>query len=211
MSALDEEPASIASQLGERAHNVLLSAPSMDDHSTAGCRELLTIDRPAVENVLHVSFVRSPDEQLRKWETMVGPERPARTGFVAVGDSTRSGTAARADGGASTRNVTVKTVSTPGNLTDLGIQVSSFLAAWADDDNRTVVCFDSLTTMLQYVDLERAFRFLHVLTGRVRSTRGFAHYHVDPGAHEPRTLNTLKTLFDGVAEWNGDSWTVRNR
>ena len=211
MSALDGEHASITDHVGVGAHNVLLLAPPMDARAEEGCTELVTAERPSAENVLHVSFVRSPDERLGSWETRVGPERPARTGFVAVGDSTRSSASASPQSIDPAGNVTVRTVSTPGNLTDLGIKISAYLMEWDGTDERTVVCFDSLTTMLQYTDLQRAFRFLHVLTGRVRATDGFAHYHMDPGAHDPRTLNTLKTLFDGVAEWTGGGWTIRNR
>lgn len=211
MSALDGEHATITDHVGEGAHNVLLLAPHMEACAEEGCTELLTAERPSVENVLYVSFVQSPDERLGSWEARVGPEHPARTGIVAVADSTRSGTSATPHPIDPAGNVTVRTVSTPGNLTDLGIQISAYLSEWDGTDERTVVCFDSLTTMLQYTDLQRAFRFLHVLTGRVRATGSFAHYHVDPGAHDERTLNTLKTLFDGTAEWTGAGWTVRYR
>ena len=214
MSVVDSERAHLADGIGEDAHNVLLLAPSMDACADDGCVDLLTVGPPGGEDVLFVSLVESPDERLAEWRSRAGNESPAKVGFVTVGDTTRSA-ASTATTGAPTPGgpdeITVRTVSNTGNLTDIGIEVSRFLAEWDGDGNRTVVCFDSLTTLLQYVDLQRVFRFLHVVTGRVRATEGLAHYHLDPTAHDERTINTLKTLFDGLAEWDGASWRIRNR
>ena len=210
MSALDSEELPLGDRIGEDAHNVLLFAPPMEPCADDGCVDLLTVDPPAEEDVLFVTFVESPDERLDVWRSRAGHELPARVGFVDVDDETRSAAAAgpvEAPGG----GVTVRSVASPADLTDVGIKVSTFLGDWEGDGNRTLLCFQSVTTMLQYVDLHRAFRFLHVLTGRVRATDGLAHYHLDPTAHDERTINTLKTLFDGVAEWDGESWRIQNR
>ena len=210
VSSLDREEASLAARVGDEAHNVLLLAPPMDPCAEDGCADFLTVDAPSEEDVLYVTFVQSPDDRLESWRSRVGNERPARIGFVDVDGSTRSAVDATAGGGPAV-DVTIQTVSSPGNLTDLGIKVSEYVEAWEADGNQTVICFHSLTALLQYADLQRAFRFLHVLTGRVRTTNGFAHYHMDPSAHDPRTLNTLMTLFDGVVEWDGEDWSVRSR
>ena len=209
MSALDREHPRLADRIGEDANNVLLLAPPMDAHAEDGCVDLLTVDPPAGEDVLFVTFVESPDQRLEAWRRGAGDDRPAKLGFVNVDDSTRSAAAASPppSGGA----LSVRSVSSPADLTDIGIKLNAYLAEWADDGNQIVVCFHSVTTLLQYVDLQRAFRFFHVITGRVRESGARAHYHVDPSAHDERTLNTLMTLFDGVARWEGDDWQVRNR
>lgn len=211
MSALDEEAASLAERVGDGTRNLLLLAPPMDACTSSGCADLLSATAPSEANVLYVTFTGAPDERLEEWARYHGNERPARVGFVTVGESTRSSTEATTIEGAPGSEVTVRTVSSPGNLTSIGIKASQYLAEWEATENRTVICFDSLTTLLQYADVQRVFRFLHVITGRVRSTGSDAHYHVDPTAHDPRTLNTLKTLFDGMAEWDGEGWIVRNR
>lgn len=214
MSALDSEQPPLADRIGGDTHNVLLLVSPMDACSDDGCVDLLTVDPPAGEDVLFVSLVDSPDERLADWRSRAGDGAPAKVGFVNVADTTRSAASTAARGAPSPGGpdeLTVRTVSSTGDLTDIGIEVSRFLAEWDGDGHRTVVCFDSLTTLLQYVDLQRAFRFLHVLTGRVRATDGLAHYHLDPTAHDERTTNTLKTLFDGLAEWDGASWQIRNR
>ena len=52
--------------------------------------------------------------------------------------------------------------------------------------------------------LQRAFRFLHVVTGRVKTAGGVGHYHLDPEAHDRQTLATLKGLFDAVVNVDED-------
>lgn len=211
MSAVDSERAPLAERVGEDANNVLLLAPPMGPDADDGCVDLLSVAPPAEVDVLYLTFVHSPDKRLDTWRSRVGNELPARLGFVAVDDPARTAAAATAGGAAPAGDVHVETVSSPGNLTDIGIKLSTFLGDWEADGNRTALCFHSLTALLQYADLQRAYRFLHVLTGRVRATDGFAHYHMDPSAHDARTRNTLTTLFDAVAEREGDGWSVEHR
>ena len=54
--------------------------------------------------------------------------------------------------------------------------------------------------MLQYVPLETAYRFLNWLTDQVRSDEATAHCHIDPSAHDERTISRLSTLFDDRLE-----------
>jgi len=209
VSALDTEHHRLADRFGEDAHNVLLCAPPMDTHAEDGCVDLLTAEPPADEDVLFVTFVQSPDQRLDSWRGGTDGERPAKLGFVNVDDSTRS--VAAASHASAGEALSIRSVSSPADLTDLGIELNAFLEEWAGDGNQTVLCFHSVTTLLQYVDLPRAFRFFHVITGRVRESGVRAHYHVDPSVHDEGTINTLLSLFDGVAEWDGDDWQVRAR
>ena len=84
------------------------------------------------------------------------------------------------------------------------------MASAADENEHIAVCFNSITSLLQYADLQRGFRFLHVVTGRVKTVGGVGHFHIDPDAHDAQTLATLKGLFDAVVEVNDDgSWDVQ--
>lgn len=106
--------------------------------------------------------------------------------------------------------VPTRMVSSPGNLTDLGLAIDRCLENWAADGERVDVCFDSLTTLLHYVDVKRAFRFLHTLTPGVRSADGLAHFHMDPNAHDARTVAIVESLFDATYRYDevGDEWRV---
>lgn len=61
------------------------------------------------------------------------------------------------------------------------------------------VCFDSLTPLLSEYESEPIFRFLHLLTRRVRSVDGMAHYHLNTDRHT-RTVALLEPLFDAIIE-----------
>lgn len=205
----DSDRRSITQQLPPGARTVLLLAPPMERRSDEACATLLGAEATEPVNALFVTLARSPDEQLGHWQARAGDGTPTRLAFVAAGDSTRSDDVASPESAES--NELVRTVSSPGDLTGIGIQISDVLSAWADDDNQTVLCFHSLTTLHQYVDVGTAFRFFHVLTSRLRTASALGHFHADPSAHEERTLNRLKTLFDAVAEWTGESWAVSSR
>ncbi|MDX1745535.1 MAG: hypothetical protein R3324_06325 [Halobacteriales archaeon] len=98
----------------------------------------------------------------------------------------------------------VRNVSSPGDLTGIGIAVSEhFQDLVAGDTDRTRLGFYSLSTLLMYADIEGVFRFLHVLTGRVTSIQGLGLFAIDPTTHDESTINTLKQLFDGMIEVRG--------
>jgi len=91
---------------------------------------------------------------------------------------------------------TVRTVNTPGDLTGLSMRIGEVLSEVHGDD--VYVYFDDITSLLQYTDLSTAYRFLNVLTGRVRSANAVGFYGITPDAHDERTVNTLRNLFDGT-------------
>lgn len=194
----------------DSATNVLVLAPAMEDAVDEACGDLLTHGNPARENALLVSMLRPPAERLEALRRH-GGRLPSKVGVVSAGDGTRSVAAAdttsTTEMGAST--VRMATVSEPGDLTGLGIKISQALSAWEDDDALTALCFHSVTGLLQYADLQRAFQFLHVLTKRIEAVGGIAHYHMDPTAHDGRALATIRSLFDAVVEFEDGAWHRR--
>ncbi|QCJ48524.1 hypothetical protein FCF25_07900 [Haloprofundus sp. MHR1] len=192
------------------ASSVLLLSPSLDEGESDACIELLHPD-DADKNALWVSYTKSPDAQLRRWRTH-SEHPPANVGVVSVGDSTRSvGAPATAGADEKQLDTGVKTVANPNDLTGLGISITEQLSRWRDNGNRTVVCVDSLTAMLQYVELQTAYEFLHVLTGRLYAVDAVAHFHMDPGAHDEQTVETIASLCDAVVELRDDGRRVRCR
>jgi hypothetical protein len=183
--------------------NVLLLAPSLGSGESDACDDLVTVTPPATTNVLAVSFTRSATEWVSHWNRHVG-ESPARGGVVDVGGT---------DAVVEDPSWAVEAVENPSDLTGVGIELSELLsgmAAAADEDEDLVTCFNSVTSLLQYADLQRAFRFLHVVTGRIDTVGAVGHYHLDPEAHDSQTLATLKGLFDAVVEVEDDgTWTVQ--
>jgi hypothetical protein len=187
----------------EGVSNVLLLAPSLGRHGPDAGLRLLTQSPPERTNVLAVSYVETPGEFVGRWEEAAGGS-PARGGFVTVGE---------AEGTIDDPAWAVRAVENPADLTGVGIELSELLsgiATAAEDDEDIAFCFNSITSLLQYADVQRAFRFLHVVTGRVKTVGGVGHYHLDPEAHDNQTMATLKGLFDAVVEVDADgNWDVQ--
>lgn len=187
--------------------NVLCRAPSFSPGATEICPGL---GPDGDRNLLLVSLSGNPERRLETWKRH--GNLPENVAVLSVEQSRGAATAGSSTGatrGPGGSTISTATVSDPGDLTGIGIKVNQCLSAWEDDDVGTDVCFDSVTTLLQYVDTRRAFRFLHVLTRRVQSVGALAHYHVDPGAHDEQTLATIEGVFSDVLEYDEatDSWT----
>jgi hypothetical protein len=179
----------------------------LSDMDSDVCPELLRPDPVETENFLWVLYDGTPDRRLRSWKQH-GGGTPSNLGIVSVGDQSRSA-AATSDGGNSTGFI--ETLAHPEDLTGLGIHIDNFLQQWEGTDGRTVVCFDSLTTLLQYVDHETAFRFMNVLTTKLYVANAFAHFHMNPGAHDDTTVAQITSVVDAVVESTDDGWSVRSR
>jgi hypothetical protein len=183
--------------------NVLLLVPSLQSHSRGVCLDLLTQTPPEQTSVLAITYTETAGGWIDAWTEGVGLQ-PVRGGVVSVG---QSGVDVDEPSWATTG------VENPSDLTGIGIELSELLSqmeAAGDEDEQIAVCYDSVTTLLQYADLQRVFRFLHVVTGRIKSVDGVGHFHLDPGAHDDQTLATLKGLFDAVVEVDEDgSWEIR--
>jgi hypothetical protein len=197
-SGADETAASLSADV--------TSVLVLSDRGTDVGRSLLTPDPIETENLLWVLYDDTPDRRLNEWKQHGGGS-PANFGIVDVGDAARS--AASSDGG--TTQGPIRTLAHPEDLTGLGIRIDDFLQQWSDNDYRTVVCFDSLTTLLQYVEQETAFRFMNVLTSKLYAADAFAHFHMNPGAHDDQVVAQMTSVVDAVVEPGDGGWVVRKR
>ncbi|SEK70911.1 RAD55 family ATPase [Haloferax larsenii] len=101
----------------------------------------------------------------------------------------------------------VKYTSSPVDMTGIGIKLSEVLQEYSQqrglEQNR--IMLHSLSTLLMYADLQTVFRFLHVFTGRIQSVGGLGLFAIDADAHDDRTMNTIKQLFDGIITTHEDA------
>ncbi|WP_218927096.1 DUF7504 family protein [Halosimplex pelagicum] len=94
----------------------------------------------------------------------------------------------------------LRVVSSPGDLTGVGIELTGVLREWDHDaatDPR--VGLHSLSTLLMYADVKRVYQFLHVVTSRVASVDGVGVYTLDVSAGGTAD-DVLKQLFDAMVE-----------
>lgn len=102
-------------------------------------------------------------------------------------------------GGSATDTDLVRYVSSPTDLTGIGIAFSELLEEfYRRGIERNRVVLDSLSPLLIYSDLQTVFRFMHVLTSRIEDANAVGLHTIESTAHDAETINTLKQLFDGV-------------
>jgi len=185
--------------------NVLVCCPSFTGAEPRACLDLLTPDGSTDVHALSVLFTQSPGDHVDAWQRIAGAY-PTRMRIVAVDADARSDRAAEAADADAER--AVERVGSPHNLTRLGIRVADCLDEWAGATETVVVCFQSLTTLLQYVDVESAVAFLDVVAERCAATDAVAHYHLDPQAHDDETIDRLRELFGTTLIFDDGEWTV---
>jgi len=158
------------------------------------------VDDPTEAELLGVSFSQRPAQWYDGWCDALGADPTAATVIT---------TPEFGDSDVGDRDVGVETVATPSNLTGVGVKTTPYLNEWAD----AVVAVESLTVLLQYASPQAVYRFLHVLTTRIRTTGSTGQFYLDPTIQDDQTVDLLKTLFDVVVECDGseDGWTIRRR
>jgi KaiC/GvpD/RAD55 family RecA-like ATPase len=100
-------------------------------------------------------------------------------------------------------NPAVHRVSSPADLTRMGVAFTQAVDQMGTPD-RLRLGFVSISTLLQYVDAERAFSFLHVLSRRTSAAGYLGVYSIDPTTHEDRFVNVITSIFDAAIEIRED-------
>ena len=174
------------SEAGGRA--ILVCAPA--DRPPTCPAVGITDDADAV-NVLCVSIDGDPESRLRAIRAWgVGLER---IGLVTVG--TDEVAPSNPD-----RTYAIDVIEDIDQLSALGTNVRDTLSEWATAGVPTVLCFDSVTSLLDRVDIELTFEFLLVLTESIRGIGAVSHFHFDPTRREGADRRTLEHVFDHVVE-----------
>ncbi|WP_276248707.1 MarR family transcriptional regulator [Haladaptatus sp. YSMS36] len=187
----------------DEASNVLVLAP-LTPTGNGAFRELVTAMSTTSEtNLAAITYTQPPESWLEDWQTHIG-SLPASLSFI------------HANGAAVTHEpetvpphleATSILKVNPREPMDIIAPLTKCLIQWQTTDRQSVVSVQTLSILLEYVDFDTAFRYLHVLTHRVKLyATGF--YQMDPDLHDAKTVYTLKTLFDAVVELDADGWHV---
>lgn len=167
------------------------------DESTGQCCDAL-LDVGAADDraELTVSF---PDDITDRegFDNGTTGRQPAKRGHVTIGDVLRSADESPPN---FEDPVASEIVEDPTDLKAIGTSVSRFCEVWAESGHRMVLCFDSLTELLDHVEPKVAFQFLHTLLERLASVDTVAHFHIDPAAVDQQTLSTFNSLFEEVID-----------
>lgn len=92
----------------------------------------------------------------------------------------------------------LRTVSSPSDLTGIGIGVSDVYNEFEEEGiDRVRTGIFSLSTLLTFVDLQPVSRFVHTLVGRIDVADGFGMLLVDPDNHDDRVVSTVSQFCSG--------------
>jgi hypothetical protein len=188
-------------ELHAHAANVILSVPAFSGGERDACHDLLSGGSHGSEKVLAITYRSSAEQWLNAWDERSGGETP--TLVIAMTGDRGAPTAANLERAVQSDEHSLL-VNRPDDLTGIGIKTSECLLEWDRRGERAHVCFDSLTALLQYVDLRTAFKFLNVFTTRAKQLNASAHFHLDPSAHDRQTVHTLLQVADAVVELDDD-------
>jgi hypothetical protein len=129
----------------------------------------------------------TPERFLERLEPHEGP--------IAVVDCTGETVAAEMDD-----NPLYRQVSSPADLTSIGIGIVEFFEAFTDRDLSVRVGLDSLTTLSVYVEAEQLFAFLNTLGPKVTDRGGVFIAALYTHSIEERVQSRVEPLFDGRVE-----------
>ncbi len=183
------------------ASNLLLLGPSVNQAVDRACLDHLPTGPPA--HIIAVNFSPSPGTWLERYDTHANQDPSA----VVLVTTNVSAVDTEYDW-----PLAVEELSSPADLTGIGMIISKYLERW-HDRGRVALCFDSLTALLQYDDLQNVYRFLHIISTRLAGADATAHFHLDPMTQDDQTVSTLRAPFDAVATYDedADAWQLERR
>ncbi|ADJ16303.1 DUF7504 family protein [Halalkalicoccus jeotgali] len=183
--------------LKQHGSNLLVVGSRMPDAHEAACRQFLGETSAQARRRL---FVRADPCGPDPTRLSAGCEDPSRCSVVRYEATSRS----VSSDSSSPFPESVPERSVEEGLGSLGLAISEAITEFEATSSglsaaELRLCFDSLTPLVSEYDPESLFRFLHLLTHRVRSVDGMAHYHLTT-ERSNRTVALLEPLFDAVIE-----------
>ena len=189
------------SEGGGRGGHVPRSVLVRGDGFTPQFGDVAGVSEDASLRLLALEFSPRVTTDLDAWERRLG-RRPSELAVVTAGPGE----------GATETEHPVKSVSSPADLTGIGMATTKFLADWEAAPGTPVVVLDSLTVLLQYTSTRSLYQFLHALTVRIGEADAHGLFHLDPATQDEKTVHTLASLFDAVADQTDDGeWRLRTR
>ena len=184
----------------EPGTNVLVLSPARSSHDEAACGALLDVESSEDVEFLSITIVESIRKRFEIWEREVSDEPPAYFAGVSAADMLRGTAADRPTPFEPTSRMpaSIEVVSDVSNLTKFGVAFTVALSDCHPDERQLVVCFHSITALLQYVDEPAAFRFLHAMTTELTAANAISHFHADPNVLDEQSRSRFYSLFDTV-------------
>jgi hypothetical protein len=196
----DQDASNRNNALHNNGENVLVLADSINRDADEYCATQLSTSTETTPHLLVVSLDNPPDN---RFNSVVGPEfiPPSNVGIICCDETRGTGACQTAHGPEIGLGPWITTVSSPGDLTGLGIRIQRALSVWGEDTEVLQFCFHSLTVLIQYVGDRAAFRFCHLVTRHLHTVGANSYFHLDPKVVDKKTISIFSSLFDRVEQY----------
>ncbi|WP_256390740.1 RAD55 family ATPase [Natronoarchaeum rubrum] len=175
--------------------SVLIDGPSMIGKRELALR-LLAAGHEAGDGILCVTTSDDAASLLDEFERQIPSLERDRIGVVDCSGSDHRRTI---------EEIATERVASPGDLTGISIGTAKLLQQFSKHDVEDVRHgLVSVSTLIQYLDINTVFKFLHIYTSRINDTDGLGIFTVDAGTHDRRTIDTITSEFDCVIELRED-------
>lgn len=197
----DASKAEALIEIIDGASNVLLVGPAGVPIEHDICSKLCDVERDGKRRRLLITTEQTAEERLESLRPYT-EETYDHTTIIVVGNPVRSiDRSEQTTKQIGEETLVIETIHDPNDLTRLGVLINKYLGS---DETPPVICFHTLNGLLQFVGIEKLFRFLHILQARVRSVDGQAHYQIDPERLEMEAVQTLQPLFNFTVKYAED-------
>lgn len=171
--------------------SVLISGPAMTGKQELALR-LLAAGHERGDGILCVTTGENAGTVLDDLEREIPTLDRNRVGIVDCSGSDHQRTI---------QELATERVSSPGDLTGISIGTTKLLQRFAEQDISEVRHgLVSVSTLLQYLELDTVFKFLHIYTSRITDTQGLGVFTLDSASHDKQTVNTITGEFDCVID-----------
>lgn len=92
----------------------------------------------------------------------------------------------------------VRYVSSPKNITEIGMKFTDLFEVFRESDDAVGVGVHSLSQLLMYLDPQDVYQFVQVLTSQTESEGWFTVAVIGSTMHDEQTLHTMYEPFDTV-------------
>ncbi|MDI6643487.1 MAG: RAD55 family ATPase [Methanobacteriaceae archaeon] len=105
----------------------------------------------------------------------------------------------------------IRYVESPVDLTMMMVATNEFMDLYKNqrDIGKIRIVLDSISTLLMYSSLRTIFKFLHVLTTRVKAEGAVSLILMEEGAHDEIEIKTIQQLMHGIISLNGQELTIK--
>jgi KaiC/GvpD/RAD55 family RecA-like ATPase len=186
----DVLPAETVSELAPGT-SLLITGPAMSGKQALAL-DLLAAGLAGTDGILIVSTSENAGRCIDELEGRVPTLDRDRVGVVDCSGSSQQ---------QAIREVATRRVSSPGDLTGISIGTAKLMQRFTEQDVSEVRHgLVSVSTLLRYLELDTVFKFLHIYTQRIDDTRGLGVFTMDDTTHDPQTISTITSEFDGMVE-----------